>query len=103
MKYLLLLALILPACDATSMVNKAYARTAEEVIRPVVDDGLTGAEGDTAARCVAEAATVDELQMLARDVGVMAGTSTTQTIAAILSRDAAQSCLQANGLSIPGI
>jgi hypothetical protein len=44
------------------------------------------------------AASPDELRLLARDIGVEAGTSTKATIRDIALRPAAEACFAANGL-----
>lgn len=86
---------LLAGCDATAVVDRAMARTAESVAAPVVGAG--------AARCVAENALPEEARALARDIGVEAGTTTKANIAAILSRPGAMECLARQGIPQPRI
>jgi ABC-type amino acid transport substrate-binding protein len=83
----------LAACDPQVVVDKTIARTAEAVVAPITGDGV--------ARCVVENAQPVELEILARDVGVSAGTRTTAIIQGILARPATQACLQHAGLPAP--
>ncbi len=87
---LLLAALSLCACDPQILADKAVARTAETVISPVV--------GPQATSCIVSNASPAELQALAVDVGVEAGTSTIANIKAIATRPATLACLAAAGL-----
>jgi hypothetical protein len=68
------------------------------VVYPVVNIDLPGEPARLATNCVLDAASPDELELLARDVGVEAGTSTKATIRSIALRPAAQSCFAANGV-----
>lgn len=81
------------ACSPQVMATKINTRAAESVVRPVVSRGMTGAQADLATRCVIDNATPYELQMLARDVGVEAGTSTQQRVLEIIQRPATSSCI----------
>ena len=83
----------LAACG--QMATKINSRAAESVVRPVVSRGLTGAQADVATRCVLDNATPAELQMLARDVGVEAGSLTEQRVLGIIQRPATSSCIAA--------
>lgn len=87
--------LTLAACDPQVVVDKTIARTAEAVVAPVTGDGV--------ARCVVENAQPVELEILARDVGVSAGTRTIAIIQGVLNRPATQACLQRAGLSAPSL
>ncbi len=51
-----------------------------------------------ATACILDAATADERRLLARAVGVEAGTATKATIRSIALRPAAQSCFAASGV-----
>ena len=93
MKRIALVFLMLAACDPQVVVDKTIARTAESVISAVTGSGV--------ANCVVDHAQPIELQVLARDVGVQAGTRTTAIIRGILARPATQSCLTRAGLTVP--
>lgn len=95
MKRIALLFLMLGACDPQVVVDKTIARTAESVISAVTGSGV--------ARCVVDHAQPVELQILARDVGVQAGTRTTAIIRGILARPDTQSCLTRAGLPVPAL
>ena len=89
---------LVAACDPAEVADKALRRTAEAVVLPVVNLDMPAGPAQTATGCILDAATSDELRLLARDVGVEAGTSTKATIRNIALRPAAQSCFAANGL-----
>ena len=77
--------LALAACDPQQIADKAVARTAQSVIAPVL--------GSQAALCIVEAASPAELQAIAVDYGVEAGTTTMANIMAIARRPAAAACI----------
>lgn len=88
----------LGACDPQEVADKAVRRAAESVVLPVVSRDLAGGPAQAATYCVLDAASGAELQALARDLGVEAGTLTEATIRSIAARPAAVSCLAASGL-----
>lgn len=91
--------LILPAaCDTADLADRALARTAETVVRPVIDDTLTGAQADAATRCIVDNAGSDDLRLLVRDFGVVAGPSTVANVMAIAARPETLACLASAGL-----
>jgi maleate cis-trans isomerase len=92
--------MLLAACSPQDMADKIGRRTAETVVRPIVDDRLAGPQVDAATRCVVQNASAAEVQTLARDVGVYAGTSTEATVWAIVARSETQSCLAAAGVAL---
>jgi hypothetical protein len=94
----LLLPLALAACDPAELADKAVRRTAESVVYPVVNIDMPAGPAQVATGCILDAAGPDELRLLARDVGVEAGTSTKATIRNIALRPAAQSCFAAGGV-----
>ncbi|MGV8949849.1 MAG: hypothetical protein ACOH2M_02015 [Cypionkella sp.] len=99
MRALLALSLILlAACDPQAVADKALRRTAESVVQPVLARELTGAQADAATACVLDAADQEEINMLARDVGVSAGTSTIANIRALALRPAAAACFARSGV-----
>ena len=97
-----LLLIALAACSPQDMADKAIARAAEAVIRPVVDDTLTQGQAEGVTRCIVENAQLSELQSLARDIGTVAGTSTISTISAVATRPATLACIAEKGLPQPG-
>jgi hypothetical protein len=94
----LIATLMLAACDPAEVVDDALTRTAHTVVFPVVNIDMPAEPARLATKCILEAATEDELKLLARDVGVEAGTSTKATIREIAVRQAAQACFAANGV-----
>lgn len=89
---------MLAACDPAEVVDNALRRTAYSVVYPVVNIDLPGDPARLATNCILDAASQDELKLLARDVGVEAGTATKATIRDIAVRPAAQACYAANGV-----
>jgi hypothetical protein len=94
----LVLMLSLAACDPAEVFDSALKRTAHSVVFPVVNIDMPAEPARLATNCILDAASEDELRLLARDVGVEAGTSTKATIREIALRPAAQSCFAANGV-----
>jgi hypothetical protein len=93
-----LAALALAACDPAEVFDSALKRTAYSVVFPVVNIDMPGDPARLATNCILDAASPDELKLLARDVGVEAGTATKATIREIALRPAAQTCFAANGV-----
>jgi hypothetical protein len=94
-----LMAMVLVAgCDPAEVVDNALRRTAYSVVYPVVNIDLPGEPARLATNCILDAASQEELKLLARDVGVEAGTATKATIRDIAVRPAAQACYAANGV-----
>jgi len=89
---------VLAACDPAELVDSALKRTAYSVVFPVVNIDMPGGPAQKATNCILDAANETELRLLARDVGVEAGTATKATIRAIAVRPAAQACFAANGV-----
>jgi hypothetical protein len=89
---------LLPACDPAELADKAVKRTAETVVFPVVNVDMPADPARAATNCILDAASPDELRLLARDVGVEAGTSTKATIRDIALRPAAQACFASSGV-----
>lgn len=90
--------LLLAACDPGELVDSALKRTAHSVVFPVVNIDMPAEPARLATNCILDAASQEELQLLARDVGVEAGTATKATIRQIAVRPAAQSCFAASGV-----
>jgi hypothetical protein len=95
---LFVLPFALAACDPAELADKAVRRTAETVVMPVVNLDMPAGPAQAATACILDAASPDELRLLARDVGVEAGTSTKATIRSIALRPAAQACFAAQGV-----
>jgi len=90
--------LALSACDPQDMADKVARRAAESVVTPVVNLDMPAGPAQSATACILDAASGAEIEGLARDVGVEAGTLTVQTIRSIAARPAAQSCFAASGV-----
>lgn len=90
--------LVLAACDPQVFVDKTMRQGASSVVFPVVNLDMPAGPAQAATDCILNAASPEELRLLARDVGVEAGTSTKATIRSIALRPAAQSCLAAAGI-----
>jgi hypothetical protein len=89
---------LVAACDPADVADKAMKRTVQTVVFPVVNLDMPAVPAQAATECILATATSDELRLLARDVGVVAGTSTKATIRAIALRPEAQSCFAAAGV-----
>lgn len=95
-------ALVLSACTPQGLADDVTRRAAVSVVQPVAAQGMAAPQAAKATDCVTRHASRDELQALARDVGVTAGTLTEANIRAIVLRPATQSCLAAAGISWRG-
>jgi hypothetical protein len=89
---------LLAACDPAELVTSTLKRTSYSVVFPVVNVDMPGEVARKATNCILDAASENELRLLARDVGVEAGTATKATIRDIAVRPAAQACFAANGV-----
>ncbi len=89
---------LLAACDPADLADSAVKRAASSVVFPVVNLDMPAREAQAATDCVLNTASPDELRLLARDVGVEAGTSTKATIRTIALRPAAQTCFAGAGV-----
>ncbi|MES2915553.1 MAG: hypothetical protein V4753_10590 [Pseudomonadota bacterium] len=92
------LLMVLAACDPAEVIDSALKRTAYTVVFPVVNIDMPAEPAQKATNCILESANETELRLLARDVGVEAGTATKATIRAIAVRPAAQACFASNGV-----
>lgn len=95
---LILAVLALAACSPADLADKAGRRGAETVVRPIVDDYLTGLEAEAATRCIVENASAEETQLLLRDVGVYAGSATVDLVFRLAQNPGAVACMRAAGL-----
>ncbi len=89
---------VLTACSPADVVGKVNRRAAESVVQPVVNIDMPAGIADQATACILDAASPAEVQALARDVGVEAGSSTKARIRELAMRPAAQSCFAARGV-----
>jgi hypothetical protein len=91
-------ALLVAACDPAEVADNALKRTVQTVVFPVVNVDMPAGPAQSATECILVEATPDELRLLARDVGVVAGSSTKATIRSIALRPDAQACFAAAGV-----
>ncbi|NJM81503.1 MAG: hypothetical protein HC844_02550 [Tabrizicola sp.] len=94
----LIVGMALAACDPAQVVDGALRKTASSVVFPVVNVSMPAGPAQAATDCILSAASPEEIRLLARDIGVEAGSSTKATIRDIALRPAAQSCFAANGV-----
>lgn len=94
----LLACLLVVACDPAAVMDSAVRRAASSVVFPVVNVDMPAGPAEAATSCILNAASPDEQELLARDLGVEAGSSTKATIRMIALRPAAQSCFAAHGV-----
>jgi hypothetical protein len=97
MRILILALPILAACSPQQVADDITRQAAESVILPVVGEVMPAAQAQGAATCILQNATIEETRMLARDVGVEAGTSTVDNILAIASRPGTATCFRSIG------
>lgn len=90
--------LALSACDPAELADRTVRRAADSVVFPVVNIDMPAGPAQSATNCILDAASPDELRLLARDVGVEAGSATKATIRGIALRPVAQSCFAASGV-----
>lgn len=90
--------LIVTACSPTDVADKVGRRAAASVVLPVVAASMPTGVAQLATNCIVENADAAEVQALARDVAVVAGSSTKATIRGIALRPEAQACFAANGV-----
>ena len=88
----------LMACSPADLANKVSRRAAETVVQPVVNIDMPAGVAQQATGCILDAASPAEVDALARDVGVEAGTSTKARIRELALRPGAQSCFAARSV-----
>ena len=96
--YLLPALMLLTACDPQELADKALRRTAESVVQPVVARDMPAGVADAATACILDAADQEEINGLARDAGVEAGSRTKDSIRIIAQRPAAAACFARSGV-----
>lgn len=92
------LGLALAGCTAQQATDAVLRQTAQTVVTPVLDDYMSPAQAVQATDCVMVSATSQDLRLLSRDVGVMAGTDTVANVLAIAARPETQACFARAGL-----
>ena len=95
---IIMLVVALAACSPADLANKVSRRAAESVVQPVVNIDMPAGVANAATACILDAASPAEVDALARDVGVEAGTSTKARIRELALLPAAQACFAANGV-----
>lgn len=95
---IVLAVLAVAACDPQVMADKTTRSLARDVVLPVVSRDMPAGPASAATECILNAADMPEIRMLARDIGVEAGTQTRENIRNIALRPAAQSCFAAAGV-----
>lgn len=90
--------LLIAACDPQELTDKALRRTAETVVQPVVARDMPAGVADLATACILDAASQEEINGLARDAGVEAGSRTKDSIRIIALRPAAAACFARSGV-----
>ena len=90
--------LAVAACSPAEVANKVSRRAAETVVEPVVNINMPAGVANAATACILDAASPAEVDALARDVGVEAGSSTKARIRELALRPSAQACFAANGV-----
>jgi hypothetical protein len=98
MRKVVIAMILLAACSPQEALDKVTRRTAESVVTPVVNVNMPLGLAQAATDCILDAATQDEINTLARDVGVEAGSSTKALIRDIALRPGAQACYTAAGV-----
>ncbi len=97
---LLAATLLLAACSPQVLADDITRQAAESVILPVVGEVMPAPQAKGAATCILQNATIEEIRMLARDVGVEAGTSTVDNVLSIASRPGTLACFRSIGAPI---
>lgn len=92
------LVLLLAACSPTDVADKVGRRAAESVVLPVVAQYMPGPQAEGVTRCIIDNASAAEIQSLARDLAVQAGSTTVQTVMGIATRPETLACITKAGL-----
>ncbi len=90
--------LLLAACDVNALGDQAKRKAAQTVIEPVLAVNMPAPVAAVGTECILNNASHAEIEDLARDVGVEAGTLTVARIRKIAERPAAQACFAAGGV-----
>lgn len=97
-RFALCAVMLLSACDPQQLADQVGRRAAASVVLPVVQNSMPTPVAQKATDCIVRNATAAEVQALARDVGVVAGTLTKANIRAIAIRPETAACFAANGV-----
>lgn len=89
---------VFSACTPQDIAGDVTRRAAASVVLPVMQRDMPTPVAQKATGCITGQASEAELQALARDVGVVAGTLTVANIRTIALRPATQNCFAANGV-----
>ena len=88
----------LSACSPAELAGKVSRHAAESVVQPVVNINMPAGVANEATACILDAGSPAEVDALARDLGVEAGSSTKARIRELALRPAAQACFAARGV-----
>lgn len=89
---------LLAACSPQEVADDLTRRSAGTVVQPVVAQYMTGPQAQAATACITQAATPDEVNLLLRDIGTMAGTDTVRRVKTIAATPQAAACFAQAGL-----
>lgn len=89
---------LLAACDPKQVTDNAGRRLARSVVLPVIQAEMPTPVAQKATDCIVQNADAAEVQALAKDIAVVAGSSTKATIRGIALRPEASGCFAANGV-----
>ena len=95
----LVLVAAVQGCSPAAIGTDVTRRAARTVVMPVVSAAVPAPADALATDCILAHAGNAELNALARDIGVRAGTVTVDNIRAILARQATQACIAGKGLA----
>lgn len=91
-----LFGVLLSACTPQGLADSALRRAAGSVVMAVVQNEMPSPAAARATECILQNASPAEIEALARDVGVVAGTLTKANIRTIALRPSSQACFAAN-------
>lgn len=92
-------ALVLSGCSPGAVGTEVTKRAARTVVMPVVGMVAPPPADALATDCIIANASNAELNVLARDVGVRAGTTTELNVRMIAERPATRACIAGKGLA----
>ena len=89
---------VLAGCDPKQVADNTGRKMASRVVLPVMQAEMPTAVAQRATDCIVRNADAAEVQALAKDIAVQAGSSTKATIRGIAERREASSCFAQNGV-----
>lgn len=92
----------LAACSPQDLADSVGRQAASTVVLPVMQQDMPTPQAQRATDCIIGNASAAEIQALARDVAVVAGTLTEANIRAIALRPGTQTCFASNGIAWRG-